>query len=611
MTLPKTTKDVGEQLSRAHRLEKEQARDMLRLILSSVRFLARQGLALRGDGSDASANLIQLLRLRAEDNPHVLRWLDRNARKHTAPENQNEMLELMAHQVLRRILDDIHSSPFLAVMVDEATDKSNKEQLTIVVRWISDDFTVSEEFLGLYCLSAVDAQSIVDVMKDAFLRFQIPLAKLRGQCYDGCSTMAGAKAGVAVKIEEMEPRAVFTHCYGHALNLAVSDTIKRSPDMKDCLDTCFELVKLIKFSPKREAMLRELKEEIGSDAPGVRTLCPTRWTVRAESLASIIANYDNIQLLWETAVQATSDTEMKARIQGVGSQMKNFKFLFCLTLSEMILRHTDKLSQTLQQPKLSSVEGHGVAMLTAKTLADLRTETNFDLFWQKVVDRRGQMDVDEPQLPRRRKVPRRFEQGSAPAEFAATPKDFYRRVYFEALDLAVTSIRERFNQKGFKTFSGLEQLLFKACRGECFDEELELVCNFFYDDFEREDLVAELSTLHKLYHSTVDDDDPPSVNNIKSALLTLSTSQRMLLNTVCRLFKLLMILPATNATSERSFSALRRIKSYLRSTMTQARLNHLMILHYHQDMTDSLDLKAVTNEYITKNEARRSTFATF
>ena len=127
--------------------------------------------------------------MRAEDKPEVLQWLDKSARKHTAPENQNEMLELKAHRVLRRILEEIHSSPYLTVMVDEATDKSNKEQLTLVVRWVSDDFVVSEEFLGLYTLSAIDARNIVDVMKDAFLWFQIPLAKLLGQCYDGCSTM--------------------------------------------------------------------------------------------------------------------------------------------------------------------------------------------------------------------------------------------------------------------------------------------------------------------------------------------------------------------------------------------------------------------------------------
>ena len=256
-------------------MQKEKARDILQLIFSSVRFLARQGLALRGDGSDASANLIQLIRLRDEDRPEVLQWLDRTACKHTAPENQNEILELMAHHVLRRILKDVHRSPFLSVMVDETTDKSNKEQLTLVVRWITEDFVVSEEFLGMYYLSTINAQSIVDARKDAFVRFQIPTAKLRGQCYDECSTMAGAKTGVAVRINELEPRDVFTHCYGHALNLAVGDTIKQSPLTKDCLDTCYELVKLIKFSPKREAMLRDLKEESCSDAPSVRSLCPT------------------------------------------------------------------------------------------------------------------------------------------------------------------------------------------------------------------------------------------------------------------------------------------------------------------------------------------------
>ena len=187
----------------------------------------------------------------------MLQWITKKACKHMHHDNQNEMLELMAHQVLRRILDDTHTSPFLAVMVDETRDQSNKEQLTLVLRWVSDDFTVSEEFVGLYYLSVTDAQSIVDAINDAFLRFQIPFTKLRGQCYDGCSTMAGARAGVAVKIQELEPQAVFTH---HALNLAVNDTITKVPKMKDCLDTCYEIVKLIKFSPKREAMLSQLKE---------------------------------------------------------------------------------------------------------------------------------------------------------------------------------------------------------------------------------------------------------------------------------------------------------------------------------------------------------------
>ena len=96
----------------------------------------------------------------------------------------------------------------------------------------------------------------------------------------------------------------------------------------------------------------------------------------------------------------------------------------------------------------------------------------------------------------------------------------------------MTSIRSRFDQKGFKTFSNVEQLLFKACRGQCLKDELDQVCTGFYDDFNK-DLVAELSTFHELYQSTVGD-VVPSVDTIKTAL-----------KTVCRLFQLLLILPCS------------------------------------------------------------------
>ena len=75
---------------------------------------------------------------------------------------------------------------------------------------------------------------------------------------------------------------------------------------------------------------------------------------------------------------------MKARIQGIASQMVTFQFLFNLLLSENILRHTDKLSQTLQNPNLSSVQGHEIAMLTVKTLQSMHTDRDFDLFWAKI-----------------------------------------------------------------------------------------------------------------------------------------------------------------------------------------------------------------------------------
>ncbi len=242
--------------------------------------------------------------------------------------------------------------------------------------------------------------------------------------------MAGAKSGVATRIQEIEPRAVFTHCYGHALNLSVADTIKQSVTMKDCLDTCTKVIK--------------------SETSGVRTLCLTRWTVRAESLASILDNYKNIQILWERACDSGTNSEMKARIRGVESQMKTFKFYFSIVLSEMIFQHTDKLSQTLQQPNFSTVEGHAVAMLTVKTLQSLRTEENFELFWKKTNIKCQELEVSEPQLDRKRKIPKRFDHGSVQAEYPVSAKSEYRRIFFESLDLAVNCIQQRFDQKGFK-----------------------------------------------------------------------------------------------------------------------------------------------------------------
>ena len=99
--------------------------------------------------------------------------------------------------------------------------------------------------------------------------------------------------------------AVFTHCNGHALNLSASDMIKQCSSMKDCFNTGYELVEHSKYSPKTETILICLKEEIGSYAPSLRTLCPTRWRVHANSLDSALENDRELESLWDELVLLT------------------------------------------------------------------------------------------------------------------------------------------------------------------------------------------------------------------------------------------------------------------------------------------------------------------
>ena len=152
--------------------------------------------------------------------------------------------------------------------------------------------------------------------------------------------MSGRRYGVAKQISELQPKAIFTHCYGHALNLAASDTIKQSKVMKDALDTTHEITKLIKYSPHREAIFKGLKEDIpGESNPDIRVLCPTRWTVKANALASIMSNFETLKLTWEKAVNVLRDTETKSRIHGVSVMMSTFNYIFGNILGEILLKY--------------------------------------------------------------------------------------------------------------------------------------------------------------------------------------------------------------------------------------------------------------------------------
>ena len=95
-------------------------------------------------------------------------------------------------------------------------------------------------------------------------------------------------------------------------------------------------------------------------------------------------------------------------------------------LGEMILKHSDNLSSTLQHKFLSAAEGQYIAQMTIETLKSFRTNNLFDLFRQKVSLKASELDVGEPQLPRRRRLPRRLDDGLSAGEFHDNPKSLYK-----------------------------------------------------------------------------------------------------------------------------------------------------------------------------------------
>jgi len=102
----------------------------------------------------------------------------------------------MANHVTRDLVSEISSS-FFSIICDEYTDISNKEQLTICIRWVDRELEAHEDFLGFYNIPDIGAETIVTAIKDVLLKLQLSLTNCRGQCYNGASNMMGHKTGVA------------------------------------------------------------------------------------------------------------------------------------------------------------------------------------------------------------------------------------------------------------------------------------------------------------------------------------------------------------------------------------------------------------------------------
>ena len=77
---------------------------------------------------------------------------------------------------------------------------------------------------------------------------------------------------------------------------------------------------------------------------------------------------------------------------------------------------------------------------------------------------------------------------------------------------------------------------------------------------------------------------------------------------IIKLVKLILVLPAKNATSEQAFSMMRFVKSYLRSTTGQSRLNHLMLLSTCNEELDNLNMKELLQYFVNKNDDPKSMF---
>ena len=189
------------------------------------------------------------------------------------------------------------------------------------------------------------------------------------------------------------------------------------------------------------------------------------------------------------------------------------------------------------------------------------------------------MDIDEPQLPRKRTVASQFEIGAPDTNHClATAKEFYRQIYFDAYDHVINSLANHFDQPDFHTYIKIQELFLKSIQGEPSEAEFKAAIAMYGDDLDAYKLKPQLGLLPQMVRVSEFEQIGFDFDDLIKFLKYLDNFEKLLLSKVLVLAKLLTVIPATNAVSERSFSTLRRVKTYLRATTTDSRPNNLMIL---------------------------------
>ena len=125
----------------------------------------------------------------------------RNA-TYTSSVIQNQLVDVLCHQIRQKILDKVKRATWYTVIADEVTDISNKEQLSLVLRYVDPDTNqVQEDLISFFeCDEGITGRCLAKKITDSLESFGLDLGKLRGQSYDGAGNMAGRVRGTAALI---------------------------------------------------------------------------------------------------------------------------------------------------------------------------------------------------------------------------------------------------------------------------------------------------------------------------------------------------------------------------------------------------------------------------
>ena len=156
----------------------------------------------------------------------------------------------------------------------------------------------------------------------------------------------------------------------------------------------------------------------------------------------------------------------------------------------------------------------------------LRNETT--LFWQKVNLLQASFDIEEPKLPRKRRVPTRFKEGTGEGTFFDDCESYFHSIYYEALDLIINCVKERFDQPGYGIYKNLQDIIIKSIKKESYDDSFNVITSLYQSDNNPDQLRVHLDTLSANFPA--ENKDAITIIDVKDYVLSLSSNERLIIS---------------------------------------------------------------------------------
>ncbi|XP_073462545.1 zinc finger MYM-type protein 1-like [Aquarana catesbeiana] len=578
--------------------------------------MAMNNMAFRGHrekiGEVNSGNFLAIIELLAEYDPILkqLLQLPQGKVKYLSPKIKNEVIDILSKQVLNDILSEVQNAQFYSLIIDTTQDISKCDQMSQVLPYVSIErdtntrakqINIHEAFLGFH---AIHDQSAAGIEKEilAFIDDKgISLDKCHGQGYDGAATMSGIYSGVQTRILQREENALYVHCAAHNLNFVLQDAVAEITEVSNFMGVVQHLHNFFGDSGKQWEILSSFTSE---SSVTLKKLCPTRWSSRYESLLALRFRFvDVLKALSKITLVATKKSE-REEAMGLKKKIESFQTIFLIVLQTKIFSSINSLSKLLQSESMDLSKASHLIKTSLDELSNFRS--SFGEARNNAVLLAQKWNITPRFEAKRIRTVKKHFDALCIDERLEDLERFKINVFYRCLDIIVNQLSNRF--QGLNCVVQRFEIIQPAVLVSASDDDLFKAASNLQQKYEK-DLSSTFAGQLLSFRSALKEDIQKlsSVKDLAHLLLVENSALSSNLPDVCTALLLFLTLPVTVASAERSFSKLKLIKNYLRSTMSEQRLSGLAILSIENARAKQLDLNHIVDTF-AELKARRRVF---